>query len=187
MLTALKLDISNISKSTKDKDLIRKTVSMSALVDSTITIVQKVAARLRPGILDDLGLIAAMEWQLEEFQTRTEIECEFKYDDIDISHDGKLSITLFRIFQELLTNISRHAKATKVKINISVKDDIITLKVTDNGIGISDIDIEGSKSYGIMGISERLIPWDGKFEITDKKEGGTMATVTLPLSIENNK
>ena len=186
-LTTLKLEISNIAKSTEDKDLIRKTDSISALVDSTITTVQKVAARLRPGILDDWGLIAAMEWELKEFQTRTENKCKFKYDDIDMTKDSELSTILFRIFQELLTNIIRHAKASKVKVQLRVKNDILTLKVTDNGIGISEKDKKDSKSFGILGISERLIPLNGKFEIIGKKRGGTEATVILPLINRNVK
>ncbi len=186
-LTALKLDISSIKNNTKDNDLINKAVSMLALVDSTIKTVQKVAARLRPGILDDLGLISAMEWQLEEFQTRTGIKCKFKHDDIDMTHDSERSTTLFRIFQELLTNIVRHAKATKVMVRLSVNDEILTLNVRDDGIGISEKNKKDSKSYGIMGINERLIPWNGKFEITGKKGKGTIATVTLPLNIENDK
>lgn len=186
-LTTLKIYISNLGKSTKDKDLISQTVSMSDLVDSTITTVQRVVAKLRPGILDDWGLIAAMEWQLDDFQARTEIKCEFKYDDIDMTHDSERSTTLFRIFQELLTNIARHADASKVIVHVSVKDDILTLKVRDNGIGISEKDSKDPQSYGIIGISERLIPWNGVFEIRGNKDEGTKATVILPLNIENNK
>ena len=186
-LTALKLDISSIKNNTKDNDLINKAVSMLALVDSTIKTVQKVAARLRPGILDDLGLISAMEWQLEEFQTRTGIKCKFKHDDIEMTHESERSTTVFRIFQELLTNIARHAKASKVKVSLRLKNDLLTLKVIDNGIGINDIDKEVSKSYGLMGIKERLIPWNGNFEISGKKAEGTLVKVTLPLNNENNK
>ena len=186
-LTTLKIYISILAESTKDKDLISKTVSMSALVDSTLKTIQRVVARLRPGILDDWGLIAAMEWQLEEFQSSTEIKYKFKYDDIDMTNDVERSTTLFRIFQELLTNIIRHANASAVKVHLGVNDDILTLELSDNGIGISEKDKKDSKSYGIMGISERLIPWNGKFEIRSKKDEGTKATVILPLSIENFK
>lgn len=186
-LTTLKIYISILAKSTKDKDLISKTVSMSALVDSTLKTLQRVIARLRPGILDDWGLTAAMEWQLKEFQTGTGIKIKFKFDNIDMANDAERSTTLFRIFQELLTNITRHAKASNVKVRLSVKDDILTLKVIDDGIGISEKDKKNSKSYGIMGISERLIPWNGKFKIRGKKDEGTKATVILPISIENKK
>ena len=124
---------------------------------------------------------------MAEFQTRTWIKCKFKHDDIDMTHDSERSTTLFRIFQELLTNIVRHAKATKVMVRLSVNDEILTLNVRDDGIGISEKNKKDSKSYGIMGINERLIPWNGKFEITGKKGKGTIATVTLPLNIENDK
>ena len=183
----MKLDISSIKNKAKDEDLISKANSMIELVDSTIKTVQKVAARLRPGILDDLGLISAMEWQLEEFQNRSGIKCELKYDDVDMTQDGERSTTLFRIFQELLTNIARHAKASKVNVHLTIKDDILTLNVKDNGIGITEEAKKDSQSYGIMGISERLFPWNGNFEITGNKEDGTKAIVTLSLTKESNK
>ena len=104
-----------------------------------------------------------------------------------MTHDSERSTTLFRIFQELLTNIARHADASKVIVHVSVKDDILTLKVRDNGIGISEKDSKDPQSYGIIGISERLIPWNGVFEIRGNKDEGTKATVILPLNIENNK
>ena len=124
VLTALKMDLSWLTKRlSQDKtNLQEKSVSMSELVDHAIQTVRRIATELRPGLLDDLGLVAALEWQAQEFSERTEIECELHLGEEDITLDRDLGTDIFRIFQEALTNIMRHADATMVKVSLTAKD-----------------------------------------------------------------
>ena len=119
-LTGLKMDLSWLVKrlSKNQKSLISKTESMLKLVDSTIQTVRRISSELRPGVLDDLGLIAAIEWQAQDFENRTGITCDFSSSVEEIGLDRDRSTAVFRIFQETLTNVSRHAKATRVKISL---------------------------------------------------------------------
>ena len=162
--------------------LVEKTNSMLNLIDITNQAVQRISTNLRPGLLDDLGLISAMEWQFEEFQKRTEIKCEIYLDPEITVLDENLSTTVFRIFQEVLTNITRHANASKVFVNFKQDSAILVLKIEDNGKGITESQIKDPKSFGIIGIQERLFPWKGKLEIIGTPQKGTSVTVTIPLT-----
>jgi len=182
-LTALKMDISWLSKKLPEdqKTLLEKTKAMTKLTDMTIKTVKKISTELRPGLLDDLGLVAAIEWQTEDFQKRTGIICKLTVDPEDIVVEDKRSTALFRIFQETLTNIARHAKATRVTISLKEKDDKVALRVKDNGKGITKEQISDSKSFGLMGIRERVHPWGGKVKITGKPGEGTTVVVSIPI------
>jgi PAS domain S-box-containing protein len=182
-LTAMKMDLSWLDKRLpKDqRSLLEKTKSMSKLADATLQTVKKISAELRPGLLDDLGLPAAIEWQAEEFQTRTGIKCEITVDPEDIILDKDRSTAIFRIFQETLTNVARHAKATKVKVSLKEKAGKIELKVRDNGKGITEKQVSDPKSFGLIGIKERAYYLGGKVVIKGLQDKGTTLTIRIPL------
>ena len=182
-LTAVKIDLSWLTKKfPTDRELLReKTKSMSKLIDMTIQKVRRISTELRPGLLDDFGLVAAIEWQGDEFQKLTGVECKISSNPKDIVLDKDRSIALFRIFQELLTNVTRHANATGVKVSIVEEAGKIVLKVRDNGKGITKKQISNPKAFGLIGIRERVHSWQGEFKIGDAPGGGTVATVILRL------
>jgi signal transduction histidine kinase len=182
-LTALKMDISWLRKKLpKDQEtLLEKTKAMTKLTDMTIKTVKRISTELRPGLLDDLGLVAAIEWQAEEFQNRMGITCEVTVDPEEIILDRDRSTAIFRIFQETLTNIARHAKATRVTITLKEKDDKVELRVKDNGKGITEKQISHPKSFGLMGIRERVHPWEGQVKINGKPGEGTTVVVRIPI------
>lgn len=180
-LTALKLDVMWILKNIENTsdEVLTKFDGMKNLIDDTIKIVQKISTKLRPGILDDLGLALALEWQLDEFEKRTEIKCSFSQNPDNISISEKLSIGLFRIVQELLTNVARHSKATELKIRLSKIDDTIELKIIDNGIGIKEENIKDPKSLGLLGINERVFAINGVAMFTGKENVGTEVRIIV--------
>jgi PAS domain S-box-containing protein len=182
-LTAMKMDLSWLdSRLPKDqRSLLEKTKSMSKLADATLQTVKKISTQLRPGLLDDLGLPAAIEWQAEEFQTRTGIKCAITVDPEDIILDKDRSTAIFRIFQETLTNVARHAKATKVKVSLKKKAGKIELKVRDNGKGITEEQASNPKSFGLIGIKERAYYLNGKVVINGLQDKGTTLTIGIPL------
>lgn len=182
-LTALKMDLSWLDKKLPEEQspLLKKTKSMSQLIDSTIQTVQRLSAELRPGLLDDLGLLAAMEWQAEEFQKRTGIACELSVSSQEINLDQERSTAIFRIFQETLTNISRHASATKAIVNLAEKGAQLELTIKDNGKGITEEKISDPNSLGLIGIQERVHFLGGDIDIKGIRNKGTTVTVSVPL------
>jgi len=183
-LTSCKLDLSWIAgKLPRDqKPLIAKARALTAHIDSTIQMVRRIATELRPGILDHLGLAAALEWQANEFQTRTGIKCDVNIHLRDIALDPDLNTTFFRIFQETLTNIIRHAGATQVAVELKESAGHIILLVKDNGRGISKSEITNTQSMGLLGMRERAALLGGKFKIDSLSRGkGTKVTVRVPL------
>jgi signal transduction histidine kinase len=184
-LTALKMDVSWLGSKYKDfEPVVAKTKTMAELIDSTIRRVKRICTDLRPGVLDDLGLIAAIEWQAEEFQKRTGIRCEVNFHPDDLVLDRELSTTIFRILQEALTNIMRHAEATKVEIRLERKDGKVLLRVEDNGKGITQDRISDPRSYGLIGIRERANFLGGEVRIEGSADKGTAVTVNLPSEME---
>jgi len=183
-LTALKIDLSWLNKKlANDQDLIReKLQSMVTLINETIETVHNVSEDLRPGILDDFGLSAAIEWQAEEFQKRTGMECRTSLAPDEFDLNKEKSTNLFRIVQESLTNVIRHANATKVEINLHEKDGILLLEVADNGKGITRAAISNPKSFGLIGIKERVHSLGGEVHIVGTPDEGTRLTVKMPIS-----
>ena len=183
-LTGLKLDLSLLAKSLPPgtDDLRQKSKTMIAHIDETIQTVRRIATELRPGILDSLGLVAALEWQANEFQTRSNIKCDVNslVDDAGLPHD--FTTVYFRIFQETLTNIIRHAKATKVEVQLEEEDDDhLVLKVKDNGRGISEEDQAKTTSLGLVGMRERAMLIGGEVTLHGKPGKGTTVTLRAPL------
>jgi PAS domain S-box-containing protein len=182
-LTGLRMDVSSLSQrlSSTDNIVIEKIQSMHQLLNISIKTVRKIATELRPSILDDLGLIAALEWQCQEFGKRSEIDTHFFSDVEDLNLGAQISICLFRICQESLTNIGRYAQSSLVEVSLKHLDDKIVLTIKDNGIGF-DADLIGqNKTWGLLGMKERAAMMQGKVIINSKKQIGTTIEVTIPI------
>ena len=181
-LTSLKMDVHWLRHRLpgEKQSLIDKTNVMSKLIDRTVQAVRRIYAELRPGLLDDFGLSAAMEWEAGEFSKRTNIECEILSDPEDIVLPQGLSTAIFRIFQETLTNITRHANATKVRIILTKNADRLEMRVSDNGKGIEDREILEPRSFGIIGMRERVHYLGGNLSISGNSNGTTVE-VTIPI------
>jgi signal transduction histidine kinase len=182
-LTGLKMDLAWLQKHTgpKQKDLQQKFRDMSDLVDTIIQGVRRIATELRPGMLDDLGLVPAMEWQLHEFQKRTGTRCEFASSLEEVALDAEDTTALFRILQETLTNVARHAAATGVEVSLDEEQGYVRLRVQDNGRGITEREVNGSKSFGLLGMRERVKLRFGDFHIQGTPGQGTTVVIRLPL------
>ncbi|HOS48314.1 MAG TPA: PAS domain S-box protein [Bacteroidia bacterium] len=185
-LTGLKLDLSWVKKKmkTEDPEVTEKVQETLMLIDLTVKTVRRIATELRPGILDDLGLIAALDWQSHEFEKRSGIRCEFiaKVNPQELTSD--ISTGIFRIYQESLTNIARHSNATKVSTMLSKEGNFLKLQVIDNGIGF-DVDAAGKKgTLGLLGMKERVLMMNGKIEM--KSLPGEGSTFTILAPIESN-
>ena len=182
-LTGLKMDISWLSRKIKSEDeaVSKKMKDAIALIDRTVITVRRIATELRPSILDDLGLIAAMEWQSEEFEKRSEIKSIFKSNVSQLELNADVATAVFRIFQESLTNVLRHSKATEVISFFRLENYIITLFIEDNGIGFKEHEIENKKTLGLLGMKERIQLINGKYEINGNTGKGTSVIITVPL------
>jgi signal transduction histidine kinase len=158
-----------------------KITGMKELIDTTITTVKRLSSELHPSILDDLGLVAALEWQAQQFTVRTGITCQLDsfVDDTKVSREQ--ATALFRIFQEALTNILRHAQATRINIKIEEKRGEFVLEVEDNGRGIAEDESSRSQSLGLVGMRERAQLVGGRLTISGVAGKGTVLTVRVPL------
>jgi len=180
VLTGLKMEVTWLAKRLREKPLIEKTESMCKLIDTTVQTVRKIATGLRPEMLDDMGLIAAVGWQAKEFQKRTGIRCRAKLPP-EVKFDIDISTTMFRIFQEILTNVARHSRATRVDIELLLSPERVGLEVVDNGVGIADEDLNGKKSLGLLGMNERALLFGGEVKITGTPGHGTRVSVSIPM------
>jgi signal transduction histidine kinase len=189
-LTGCKLDVSWIaSKLPRDlKSLLEKTKTLAAHIDSTIQMVRRIATELRPGILDHLGLGAALEWQANEFQTRTGIRCDVNSELGELALDPDITTAFFRIFQETLTNVIRHAGATQMVVHLKQREGRIILEIKDNGRGISKEEIVNTKSMGLLNMRERAALLGGDFKISPIAGGkGTKVFVSIPFQRPNSE
>ena len=182
-LTGLKMDISWLNRKIKSDDeaVKEKMKDTISLIDKTVITVRRIATELRPSILDDLGLIAAMEWQSEEFEKRSEIKSIFTSNVSQIKVSADVATAVFRIFQESLTNVLRHSRATEVISFFRMENDIITLFIEDNGTGFRDDEIKNKKTLGLLGMKERIQLINGKYEINGNAGKGTSVIITVPL------
>jgi len=187
-LTALKMDLFFLRKRLPEEQesLIQKTTEMITLIDTSINEVKRISSQLRPGLLDDLGLVPAIQWQVGDFEQRTGIKCKLATNAEDIAIGRDISTAIFRILQEALTNVARHANATRVNINLRRKANSLELKIRDNGKGITKKQIQDSKSFGLMGMRERIEYLGGEFEITGIRGKGTTLVAIAPLN-QNGK
>jgi two-component system sensor histidine kinase UhpB len=182
-LTGLKLDLSWLDNHLpRDARILhQKAKAMSAYIDTTIQTVRRIATELRPGILDDLGLIAAIEWQSHEFELRTGIQCSVHTDLTETMWPQDFSTVFFRIFQETLTNIIRHAQAKQVKVELAQEAGRLILTIHDNGRGITAAEAASSRSIGLVGMRERAALLGGEVEFLGLPGKGTTVSVRIPL------
>ena len=158
----------------------------NAAIDQMIRIVRRISTDLRPSVLDDLGLIAALEWQLQEFTSRTEIQHEFVTAFDYVNLEEATTVAVFRIFQEILTNVARHSGATKVTVLLREREgglfegDSFFLEISDNGRGITEGEILDTKSLGILGMKERVLVFGGDLWISGKPDSGTTVVLKIP-------
>ena len=188
-LTALKLDLSLIRRRLGSKGLDEQSAKVheaERAVTRIIRTVQRIATELRPGILDELGVAAAIEWIAKDFQRRTGIRCNVVIRSGDKLSDPLRATAIFRIVQEALTNVVRHAAASQVSVILEKKGENMVLDVRDNGIGIMEGRIFDSKSLGLIGMRERILRLGGEAEITGKPGEGTLVRVTLPIGNRAN-
>jgi signal transduction histidine kinase len=181
-LTGLKMDLYWLaSRLPKQLRAVRdKTKTMSAHIDSTIQTVRRISTELRPGILDDLGLVPALEWQAAEFQKRNGIKCEVVSEVAEPILEEELNTAFFRIFQESLTNVVRHANARRVDVRLWGQDGNLLMEIHDDGRGISESDWTNTRSIGVLGMRERASLLGGELTITGAPDQGTTVRVRIP-------
>ena len=182
-LTGLKMDVYSLDKQIKSDDLVikGKFSDILTLIEESVNSVRKIAAHLRPGILDDLGLVAALQWQSQEVQTRFDISINFISDRSDIDAPAAVSTGLFRIYQEALTNAVRHSNARAIDSSIKIVDGRIILEIRDDGKGIDMSAMENRKSFGLLGIKERVYVMKGQYELASEPGKGTSISVSVPI------
>lgn len=187
-LTGLKLDIAWMShRLPRDHDMRAQCVSVMERIDQTLNSVRRIATELRPSVLDQLGLEAALEWQGQEFGTRTGIEVEMQMCVDGAALPEELGSSAFRILQESLTNVARHAKATHVRIRFVQTPTLLTLEVIDNGIGLPPQRLDETTSLGIVGMRERALAVGGSLSITGIPFSGTTVLLSVPLRTGKSK
>jgi signal transduction histidine kinase len=186
-LTCLKIDLSRLhtmvneeTRAGTPKKAADKIRSMVEQIDTTIASVQRLVTELRPAVLDDLGLVAAVEWQCQDFQKRTGIPCTCVTSADDITMEPERATALFRICQEALTNAARHAQATAVTIKLESRSDFLQLVVADNGVGIPDTKVTNRRSLGLLGMRERVALFGGEITFQSIPGKGTTVTACLP-------
>jgi signal transduction histidine kinase len=187
-LTALKMDIAWIvrranAEGSLGRDLLAdKLGAVSKMTDGIIDTVRRISADLRPGVLDDLGLLAAIEWQAQEFERRSGVTCVVRTNAGDAKFDRALSTAIFRIFQEALTNVVRHAEAKHVDVSFDCSEGRVRLAVHDNGKGIDEEAVKSPSSLGLLGIRERVRRLNGTMTVGGEPGKGTLLAVEVPLA-----
>ena len=190
-LTGLKMDVAWLGKQLVEQGdadwnpkFLSKIESMSGVIEATMHVVRKIATELRPSVLDALGLVPTIEWQGQEFQNRTGIRCSVRVAAAGLKTKPEISTAIFRILQEILGNVARHAKASAVKIDVKEKPPSLILEVRDNGRGIKDLEICAPDSLGLLGIRERALAFGGEVKIRGAAGKGTTITVYVPRAAE---
>jgi signal transduction histidine kinase len=166
----------------ENQDLRKRTQSMMDLVDTTIKSVQRIAMDLRPPILDAFGLCEAIAWQAKEYEKRFSLKFDLNCLQSHLELNEDLKTTFFRVFQESITNVVRHAEASKVNVSMDHQNDQLVMKIGDNGKGIQKDQVEGSSSLGLIGIRERIRYWDGEVFFHGAPEKGTTVEIRIPVS-----
>jgi PAS domain S-box-containing protein len=182
-LTALRFDLYWLQKRLDqgDHEVQEKAKAMSAVISDSIASVQRICSQLSPPILEELGIVAALEWHVGEFEKHFGISAEFRSGVADLETTRECSIAIFRIVQEALTNVARHAGASRVTVRLSRENGNLRVSVSDNGKGISQSEISSSYSYGLLGMKERALAFGGQFEIKRGRKGGTVVAFSLPV------
>ena len=188
-LTAIKMDVAWIDKKTPEEttDIKRKLKNIIALLDGSNQSIRRILSELRPRILDDHGLLEAIEWLGRQFTEATGIPVKFTTPEKDIKVSEQIATCIFRVCQEAFTNITRYALAKNVSISIKIIEENIILIIEDDGIGFDTASVQNKKSFGILGMKERVLSLGGKFELVSSPGKGTKITVSLPYSINKSK
>lgn len=182
-LTALKMELAWLAKNpdVKSDKLDKKLKSMSEIIDESINTVRKISADLRPGMLNDLGLVPTLQWNLNEFQKSSGIKCRLAVSGPECDLGPKISLVLYRIYQESMTNIARHSGAERVQVTIEFNNHDIFMKIRDNGKGINIESLYKRGSFGILGMKERASAIGGEMKIEGTPGRGTVVTVRIPI------
>ncbi len=182
-LTALKMDLAWLAKKVPPRGMPvrRKLQGMEAVIDATMDALHRILAELRPGVLDDLGLPAAIRWLADEFKRRTEITCTVLLTGGEPGLDSGQATAVFRILQEALTNVARHAQAKHVEIRLHVLPTAFELVVTDDGRGITAAELKATGTLGILGMRERALTWHGRVTVHGEAGRGTTVRVFMPV------
>ena len=188
ILTAIRMNLSLLNLKFLDgsdklprKQLLSEMSGLISVVDRAIDTVRRIASELRPDVLDHLGLKTAIEYHVQEFQSRTAIECEFRSECDVTDFDPDCATAVFRILQETLTNVARHSHATRVQVKLSQEGGRLVLEVQDNGRGMMETDMQNSRSLGLLGMRERAAGVGGTLDIRSNPGQGTTVTLRLPL------
>ena len=188
VLTGLKWDLEKIDNTLNGatdcshiSEIRERISSMTGLIETTISTVRRIASELRPGVLDDLGLVAAIEWQIEQFQMRSGLKCHLTNNASEIDLTRERATAVFRILQEILTNVLRHARAQNLYVKLRRSKNYFELEVRDDGLGITESDVMNTQSLGLLGMKERALLVGGEVRITGKEGGGTTVVVRVPL------
>ena len=190
ILTSIKMDLTWMTRHLpkSEVEMLARVAESIQSIDDGIKSVRTICSGLRPGVLDDLGLAAAIEWQASEFTARNGIRCEVTVPPIDLHLDGDRATATFRIFQECLTNVIRHADAKSVRVALCQEEENILLVVEDDGIGFCETDISNSHgSLGLLGMKERAQFCGGGVHISSSKGNGTTVTVRVPVDISRGE
>lgn len=181
-LTAIKIDTAWLIErlDAQNPELLAKAKGIEALVDRCMKSANNILRTLRPSVLDSFGIIAAIEMEVEEFEKRTGISCPINQVDEGMEISPDASIALFRILQETLTNIMKHAKASQVTVDIANRKEGVDLVISDNGVGLKEVDRQKPRSFGLRGIQERVAHFNGKVLISSKPGKGTTVEVHVP-------
>lgn len=192
-LNAIKLDVAWLirnfargKEAASDSLVIGRTQIVMDTLDKAITFTQDMSSRLRPGVLDEMGLIPALEWLVQDFKAQSNLPCEFKCMMEECAMGAAQSTALFRICQELLTNVARHAFATRVVVKLQPHEGGVLMEVTDNGRGIPAEKVDSPQSLGLVGIRQRVGALAGEFRITGEPGRFTRARVWAPLQGDEN-
>ena len=189
LLTALKYDTEGLINHSEfsQEHITEELTGMVSMIESLIDSVRKIATELRPGILDHMGLLAAIEWKIKQFRLKSRICCEYKIEEMDVEFTKNETTFIYRILQEIFTNTTRHAQATHMWISITKKDDLFIMKVRDNGVGF-DVPLSLQKgSLGMMGMRERAMSIGGEIQIESAPGIGTTTTFLLKKIDLNDK
>ncbi len=184
-LTVMKMDVSWLNKrisQTGDAAMKQKTTELLNMIDGVVQSIRRIATDLRPSILDDLGLISAIEWNLNVFEKKSGVTTSFKHSITEIQLTNAVNTAVFRIFQEALTNISRHANATFVQVALEQENNSFTLHIKDNGGGFNSNDQINRATWGLLGMKERASMINGSFHIESAVGNGTIVSVSFPVN-----
>jgi len=187
-LTELKMEVSWLNKKMPDNIILKEKVNeILILIKSTLKTVRKIAFELRPNILDELGLITALKWQGKELEKHTGIKTRFRTVLKDFTPDRTLSTNIFRVYQEAITNVARHAQATRIDSTLELTDGMIRVIIKDNGQGFDPDEARKKNSLGLIGMKERALMIQGELNIESEKLKGTIVTLQIPLPKKNKK